>query len=470
MRDSHGMRDWLILLPLLAFLAVFALTYPAAIVNADEAKYIRQANAFAHGEVMVQRRDPVTGNVHEHRPSDYPVGTSLLLTPLVAAGGWAWAFWMPALALALTFAFTVLLLRAAQRPPWFALLILLFPPALVMGRVATSDVASAAVVALGWWLFWLGTRERRWWLCAGLVAGLSLLLRESNALLFAPLFAGAMLRRDKGWLWLLVGGLVGVSVRLLLSWAVFGDALFVKDAGFGFSVAAIVHNAPIYGLALLVFVPGGLIFAAAYRGLRAPEVMATVAIFVLFYSAYDYSGEVSGLAKRLILGPRFFIPLLPVIAFAMAESAPRVFGNVASRPLVNKWLKPVVLLASTAAVLVVSLAFSSWTASQGALQAAITRHVPAGSSVVTNPAATEKFISELQGYSAVADYRGMTPAQAASLHGGYLVFVQRSDSNYWIDDTQRTDSFMTAIPTEVILDEQVSTTDRLRILRVVKGP
>ncbi len=54
----------------------------------------------------------------------------------------------------------------------------------------------------------------------------------------------------------------------------------------------------------MVLVPGGLIAVALYRGSRRPELIATVALFVAFYLMYDYSGFTSGMAKRLILGPR----------------------------------------------------------------------------------------------------------------------------------------------------------------------
>lgn len=452
------------MLPLLAFLVSFAATYPGAIVNADEAKYIRQAAAFAQGETQVEQIDPYTGQVSRVRPSDYPPGTSLLLTPLVAAD-WRLAMWLPALALIGAVLFTALALRAAHWPPWFALLLAGFVPALVMARVATSDMVSALFVALGWWLFWRGASEtaaerRRWilWLAAGLVAGLSLLLRETNALLFVPLLIGALLRRDKHWWCLAVGGAVGVSVRLLAAGLVFGDPQFIKDAGYGFSVSALIANAPVYLAALLVLAPGGLVFGLAYRGLRAPEVVLTLLLVTLFYLAYEYSGQTSGWLKQFVLGPRFFIPLLPVLAFAMGESAPRLLRKLKGQ----RHVLPAAGVATAVLAVGVNVAFGHWSARQAEIQQAILTHVPQGEPVLTNASATEKFVTELQGYPV----RGEVSAGVQPPPDAWIVILQRADSPYWAAEGEKMETYLAGVRGEVVLDKEFTGTDRLRILRV----
>jgi hypothetical protein len=44
-----------------------------------------------------------------------------------------------------------------------------------------------------------------------------------------------------------------------------------------------------------------------------------------FYLAYGSSGDESGFFKRLILGPRYFVPLLPLLSVALAEALPRLW-------------------------------------------------------------------------------------------------------------------------------------------------
>ena len=55
--------------------------------------------------------------------------------------------------------------------------------------------------------FWRGEqRHPGWWIGAGLVAGVSWAFRATNPLLFVPLFAGTVLRRETKCWALIVGG------------------------------------------------------------------------------------------------------------------------------------------------------------------------------------------------------------------------------------------------------------------------
>jgi 4-amino-4-deoxy-L-arabinose transferase-like glycosyltransferase len=87
-------------------------------------------------------------------------------------------------------------------------MVLGYLPSLVLGRVAQSDMPSTALAALALWLFWARGSDRRMrWAASGLVAGLALSVRETNALLFAPLYLGALIRREGGTWALIAGGL-----------------------------------------------------------------------------------------------------------------------------------------------------------------------------------------------------------------------------------------------------------------------
>ena len=160
------------------------------------------------------------------------------------------------------------------------LLLLGFPPMLVMGRVAMSDVPSTAWVALGFLAFWRGLDAKGragalWWLGSGFVAGASMALRASNPVLFVPLFAGSVLRRELNAWALVVGGIAGLGVRLLSQAILFGNALYERDA-YRFSPETVDERLWLYLLALLVFVPGGLVLSVLYRGRRRPEVIITM--------------------------------------------------------------------------------------------------------------------------------------------------------------------------------------------------
>ena len=219
---------------LLLYAAGFLAFSPRVVSVRDEVAYIRQAAAFAAGEATVVEKEALSGQTRRVPASTYPPGTSALQAPFVSLGGWRWA----ALASLLCLAVTVLLLagwlRREGRSPLFALLVLGYPPALALSRLAMSDLPSAAVVTLGLSLFWRGQDgPGAWWLASGFTAGLSLLFRETNALLFAPLFTGALLRRERKALALMAGVAAAVPLRLLSSALLFASPFFHRPpAGF----------------------------------------------------------------------------------------------------------------------------------------------------------------------------------------------------------------------------------------------
>ena len=153
----------------------------------------------------------------------------MIAAPFVAAFGWQGAFAVPCLCLLAMVVLTGRWIASEGRSPVFALLLLGFPAVLVLGRVAMSDVPSGALVTLGMYLFWRGLdRGYGWWMAAGFVAGASWVFRASNPALFLPLFVGAVLRREKKAWALVVGGLVGLTVRLSSHQLFFASAVHCR--------------------------------------------------------------------------------------------------------------------------------------------------------------------------------------------------------------------------------------------------
>jgi 4-amino-4-deoxy-L-arabinose transferase-like glycosyltransferase len=323
---------WLIVIALLAVYAVcFVAFYPTVPTNEDEAMYLRQTRLLLEGRSTITKTDPFTGEESVEHPSTYVPGTAMLMAPFVDAWGDRAAFVAPFLSLLAAVVFTGLWLQADGRSPVFAALLLGFPPFLVLGRVCMSDLPSAAVVSLGLWLFWRGLdRGAPWWLASGFAAGASTVFRATNPLVFLPLFAGTVLRRDWRAGYLVMGGLLGIGVRLLAVHYYFGEPFFER-ARYYYSPESIMERVPLYLLGLLVFVPGGLAFALAYRGRRRAEVLVTPLLFVGVYLLQLWSTVETGLAKRLVLALRYFIPLLPLLCFAMAESLPRLWKTLRGR-------------------------------------------------------------------------------------------------------------------------------------------
>jgi hypothetical protein len=473
---------WVLVVCLL-YAASFAAFYPRAVTNHDEAQYCRQAALIVQGKATVTQIDPLTGEEKVLYPSTRPPGTAMVMAPFVAVGGWRAGYLVPFLSLMASVLLLARWLGDEGRSPLFALLLFGYPSALVMGRVAMSDVPSMAVVVLGLWLFWRGIEGgARWWLASGLVAGASMAFRDSNPICFAPFFAGAVLRRDRGWWALLAGGLVGLGIRLVSYGLFLGDPLYQRSP-YQLALGTVHQRLPLYLLATMVFVPGGLLLALLYRGRRRPELLVVVVGFFTAYLIQRYYTFATSMVKNLVNTPRYLLPLVPVMSFAMGESVPRLWrrllegaGEERRRTLerwgpraVGAWVAGVAVLA-----VCVHPAFYLWSGTQARIRNAIVENTDNQAVLVTNLHATRKFIDELDQKYRPVDSRDISVQDANALvqrYGEvYVALLDRSDSAFWRKDMALNAEFAAGLAPELVLlvDREMSPTDHLRIWRVTR--
>jgi 4-amino-4-deoxy-L-arabinose transferase-like glycosyltransferase len=471
-----------VLLALALYAAGYAAFYPRGATVDDEGQYLEQTLLWLEtGSFQVEKLDPLTGQPESFVPGDYPVGMVALMAPFAAAFGERGAFLAGFLCLLLAVVVTARWLADERRSPLFALILLAFPAAAVGGRLAMSDTARTAAAALGLWLFFRGLEggRRGRWLASGLIAGAALTLRESAVLPFIPLFAGTVLRRDRGWGWLLFGGLAGTALHLAANQAAFGDPLYVRGTqGYPLSLSTMHERLPLYLLGLLVLVPGGLWFGLSYRGRRRPEVVATILLFLAFYLGQPFGMKESAFAKRLVLGLRYFVPLLPLLALAMAESLPRQLSALLARMPERASFERLAtlgvlvwILGALAVSVSVHPTLGRWGAAQHRIRTSIDEHVPRDAVLVTNGTAIRKFIDDLARPYVTLRRDEVSDDAAAELHrsyGGYVVaFLDRSDSDYWREDAVRNEDFVKRRRLgQPLVDVRVTATDRLRIWRV----
>ena len=474
---------WSILLAVCALYAIaFLATYPNVITVDDEAMYVGHARIVFEGRSTVPKPDPVTGETIDYVVSRYPVGTAAMIAPFVAVAGWRGAFVVPFLCLMGGVLVVARWLQGEGRSPIWALLVLGYPAALVMGRVAMSDVPSFAVVTLGLWLFWRGL-DRSWgyWMASGFVAGVSTLWREPNAVVFAPFFAGTVLRREKACWAIIVGGLLGVAVRLLSSAIVFGKPFFYKSP-YIFDLSALPERIPTYLLTVLVLMPGGLLLVQFYRGRRWPELVASVNLFVLFYLLQEYFMSGTSPLKRIVLTARYMLPILPLMALAAADVVPRLWRRLLEwTPTTRrKTLEAVVagvLALGIGGVAVAAVAansiYAAWSSTQAQIRDAIESHTDPDGVLVAHIAFTRKFIGELDRKYLVVSRDLVSPDVAMDLavrFGSFhIVLLDRSDGPYGIQEIANNAKFIASIePMNPILlfDREVNATERLRIWRV----
>ncbi len=450
---------------LLLYVAGFLGFYPRGLTNFDEVSYVRQAVSFAAGSATVDVVDPFTGRHHREHPSDYPAGTSALMVPFVWLAGWRGAFLLGLLAMIASVLITARWIADAGYSPIYSLAVLGYVPAMVMARTGMSDVPSACLVAAGMWLFWDDNQATPWRrLGAGFLAGASMCLREPNPLLFAIFFAGALFRRERHILALIAGGLAGVACRPLSAWLVYGNPFFVKDYYYGFSGLYAQVNLVMYLTALLVLVPGGLIFALFYRGKRWPELIGTVVAYVGLFIDYNYNGAASGGLKQWMLSLRFLIPLMPIVAFAMAHTCTRWYLAIANSLALERrlilqraaqgaaalWLTGIILVG-----LAVNWRSQAWSKMHQELVQSLYANTGPSQPIMADLPATVKFLNELNGPRLVVDLdlsnqsNDVRRAQLRRLldrnHSVQIVLFGRDDSDYWLSKSNADLDFIAAI-------------------------
>ena len=451
---------------LVLFYAVgFLIFYPRGLTNFDEVSYVRQAVTLAGGSATVDTIDPFTGQHQKLQPSDYPAGTSLLMVPFVWLAGWRGTFLLGLLAISAATLFTARWIADAGGSPLYALAVLGYLPAMVMARTGMSDLPSACLVAAGLWLFWPENQSAPWRkLAAGFLAGASICLREPNPVLFAIFFAGALFRRERHIAALIVGGLAGLACRPLIAQIVYGNPFYVKEHVYGFSGQYAPQNLMMYLTALLVLVPGGLVFALCYRGRRWIELIVTVVAYVGIFVDWNYNGAASGGLKQWMLSLRFLIPVVPIVAFAMADTGPRWYRAIARslRPesrLTWRRVSKGAVAVWVAGIAVVGFAVNwrseLWSQLHQDVVEAVYANTNPAQPVMADLPATVKFLNELYGQRMLVD---LDLGSASNLVRRsqllrllernrivQIVLFDRDDSEYWLNKSNDDQAFIASI-------------------------
>ncbi len=381
-------------------LGVFTATYPTHFLIADEVAYFEQALEW--GKTSISNSQPSwigrpQGSPLQPIVSDYPPGTALLAAGFISLFGPKAVFWSGFVAWLIGIWALTGLLHRLNKPVAWALYPALFLPGLVLTRTLMSDLPSFALSCIFLFLFTNQSTSQpvnqptnqpinqSTRFVAGLVAGLSLLFRETNLLWALPFFVGAFWRARvnptpnpspegegglssnnpnypgseahtshpgifqecmdvaplpfgggvgggvdtrAAWKMLWLGFAIGLLPRLAWGWFAFGDPFFVRDSGIAFSWSFLPQNLGFYLLTLLVLAPGGLYFLVKNKSPYRWEISVAALLFLGVYGCYGYDAFAKSGYKALVLQGRFLMPLLPFVALAAAETMPRVGRNI----------------------------------------------------------------------------------------------------------------------------------------------
>ena len=360
---------------LLAYGVVQAVFFPSYYAAADEGCYVGMAFMFARGHVTAEAIDDM--NFEHYRRVDGRLvsvqdpGLPLLMVPLTWLGDRAlFAFNM--LVHAAGFVVFWLLVRRLGLHPAFCLLYLLHPTLWYFSRGIVNDPSVGVCLLTGAYFLLVGG-----WavLAAGVLWGLAVFIRPSSAVFAVPMLltwlilavgqkrgqtpfvrstprayrqkgsdpffapGGDEYRQPGRKLVLLLAGGIPVLVPILLYNlnVLHGLSGFVAgripEAG-AFSLANVPRNLLFYGVVLNLVYPLMLVLFFCYRGpLKWP---ITVSLLVaapgyLMYLAWGLGADAHASFRwpeRLVIGPRYFAAILPLMVLAYASVLHRLAGRL----------------------------------------------------------------------------------------------------------------------------------------------
>jgi len=298
----------------------FFFFYPTFFFSVDELSYVTRALAFSEG-MNSWTQITVLENEFSWAPADYPLGTAFLLAPF------AWFFGkgiflsgMVYILIGIYFIYkTLQKLDKVSILPF--VIFFIFPPTIYFSRGVMSEMPSLTLISF--FLYGYVSWKSGWkkFLALGTLAGLSILLRETNILVCGGLVLLPCFRNIKYFTGFSIGVALGVVPRLLTGNYFYGNGIYVKKAA-SFDWFAISHNFTLYLIISLVLLPGGLYVLYKLKGIFARSIQLSLGLFIVLHLFYTYhSGDHSGSLVSVFYNGRYFIPTLPLWCVAYAGFA-----------------------------------------------------------------------------------------------------------------------------------------------------
>ena len=335
------------------FVLLWVIWYPPSIAISDESAYLTQAQLYSAGKLVGDASARTTAMRETGRGwvSRYPPVQSVVLAPT------QWFHWRAGFLVPLGFAllatvFCAATLERSGFPGAWSLLLLLHPAVVLYSRTLMSETLALLVVAVA---LWASDPDRPRSAVAGVALGIMPAVRE--ALLPIALVLGGLmaLRRWR------TGGVTAVAPLALgagiplVALATYNHVVF--DGPLSLRVdwnqfmdwAGAPERGVFYFLGLNFLWPGMLVGICAAEHRRKLDVMLLTAAGFVVYAAYSHVDRRYGMPADLVVGLRFFVPLLPVLVLGYAALLHRYWGR-GFRSVRVQMSAALVLVAANAAV------------------------------------------------------------------------------------------------------------------------
>lgn len=325
------------------FLAMALYFYPAMWTYMDENIYIALANVLRHGTIYADQAGvqvPFMASYASHQLPQYPLGMPSLIA-LFSFAGWRSIFLINILFLFVGFFYFIRWLRLEAIPESYALLYLLYPSFVFYSRTLMTEVTCAAIVTIALYKF----RTKRYFLSA-LILGLGFSVKNILVLVMVPMFFATLLewyrigrnkdRSNAGPFLFCAGAIPGVFLVLLYNLISTGNLFtfaYSVHKGQPLSFIHIFENLLLYGQSLSLIYP--LFFVPVLIAVWRREKLVLCAIAILFTSFYllipsnwILNNQRPDLLQRLVLQPRYLMPVIPVFLFLYVWELHRIASRI----------------------------------------------------------------------------------------------------------------------------------------------
>ncbi len=311
------------------YLVLFIIFYPKHIFMHAEISYLNRAFDLTEQFKNLSDYSFLKGTRFNNIQFNYPLGTSFMGAVFIVFFGKKSIFAIGATCLLASYLLIWKTLKKNRLPVFASLICFFFFPAILMSRTLMPEMPSLLISSLFTYLYLTDFRNRNIkMLLVSFLAGLSLWFRETNILLFAILLIGPLIKNPSFIFSLIPGFLLGLIPRFQSAHLFYGDPFHLMNNPGRFSLNHLWGNLPIYSIVFIFFFPLGLYFIFNIRNKKYRLFQLTAILYFVFHLIYGYNPTPLGDLKTMMLSPRFFVPLLPIMAViygSAIQNSDRIF-------------------------------------------------------------------------------------------------------------------------------------------------
>lgn len=314
---SKGKIPWLLLG---TFVLVYLITFPQFFFSVDELSYITRAMAFGNGQ-LDWTQITLSGEYFSWAPADYPLGSATFLSPFAFLGKY-WIFYAGLIYVTIAYTLTHLILQKEQINNYIPYcLFFLFIPLIYFARGVMSEVPSLLLISIFIFILFRWRDSYKKYIVLGILTTFSIWFRETNIVICGGLVTFTLLQKPKYILGYSLACVLGSTPRFASANYLYDTVAYVKKYA-PFGIEYIIGNIPLYGIILLILLPGGLILLFRYRSPYSKSIQFALSAFILLHLVYGYdSGDHSGFLISLFYNGRYFVPTLPLWMIVYADYA-----------------------------------------------------------------------------------------------------------------------------------------------------